>query len=141
RGPNAGDYATFNQLFPLGHKYLGIADLVGRQNVLAPNVNLKLYFGKRANLLLWYNNFHLASARDALYNAGGVPYRRDLTGRAGRYVGDELDVMLNFLVNPNVDWQIGLSHFWAGSFIQRTAKNPESAEDGNFFYTQFTFRF
>lgn len=141
RNPLADDYSTFNQLFPLGHKYLGVADLVGRQNILAPNVNLKLYFGKRANLLLWYNNFHLASARDALYNAAGVPYRRDPTGRAGRYVGDELDVMLNILVNPNCDWQIGLAHFWAGPFVQETADTPAAAGDGNFFYTQFTFRF
>lgn len=141
RGPDAGDYATFNQLFPLGHKYLGMADLVGRQNILVPNVNLKLFFGKRANLLLWYNNFQLASSRDALYNAAGAPYRHDPTGRAGRYVGDELDVVLNILVNPNVDWQIGLSHLWAGPFVQRTAKTPGAAEDGNFFYTQFTFRF
>jgi hypothetical protein len=141
RDPLANDYSTFNQLFPLGHKYLGMADVVGRQNILVPNLNLKFFFGKRANLLLWYNHFDLASARDALYNAAGNVVRSDPSGRAGRYVGDELDVVLNFLVNPNADWQIGLAHFWAGPFIQRTAKSSETAGDGNFFYTQFTFRF
>jgi hypothetical protein len=139
--PGSGSYSTFNQLFPLGHKYFGYMDIVGRQNILDPNVNLKLNLGKRANLLLWYHNFHLASARDALYNAAGTPIRRSPLGTAGRYVGDELDVVLTFVVNPNSDWQFGLSHFWAGPFVQQTATTPAQAEDGSFFYTQFTVRF
>jgi hypothetical protein len=140
-GPNAPTYSTFNQLFPLGHKYFGYMDIVGRQNILDPNVNLKFFLSKRANLLFWYHNFHLASARDALYNGAGAPIRRDPTGAAGTYVGNELDIVLNIIVNPNSDWQIGLSHFFAGPFVQETAKTPAQAQDGNFFYTQYTFRF
>jgi hypothetical protein len=139
--PNGGSFSTFNQLFPLGHKYFGYADLVARQNILDPNVNLKFFLGKRANLLLWYHNFQLASARAPLFNGAGVPYRVDPTGQAGRYVGDEIDVVLNFIVNPNADWQIGLAHFFAGSFIQNTAATPAQAQDANFFYTQLTVRF
>lgn len=139
--PNGNSYSTFNQLFPLGHKYLGYADIVARQNILSPNVNLKLFLNKRANLLFWYYNFQLASARDALYNAGGTPIRRDPSGRAGRNVGNELDVVLNFIVNPNTDWQFGLAHFWSGTFVEETAPNAASAQDANFFYTQFTVRF
>jgi len=141
RSPEANDFATFNPLFPLGHKYLGYLDLVGRRNILAPNAVAKIYFGDRANLLFWYHNFHLASARDALYNGANAPIRIDPTGRAGRYVGDELDIILNLIVNPNMDWQFGLSHLWAGPFIQRTARTPAQAEDSNLFYTQFVVRF
>jgi hypothetical protein len=141
RYPGSGDYSTFNQLFPLGHKYFGYMDIVGRQNIIDPNVNLKFFLGKRANLLFWYHNFHLASARDALYNGAGNPIRTDPSGAAGRYVGDELDVVLGIYVNPNTDWQIGLSHFWAGPFVQDTAPTPAAGQGGNFFYTQFTFRF
>lgn len=139
--PEAASYSTFNQLYPLGHRYFGSMDIVGRQNILDPNVNLKFFFGKRATLLFWYHNFHLASARDALYNAAGTPIRRDPTGQAGRYVGNELDVILSIFVNPNMDWQFGFSQFWAGPFVQQTAPDPASAKDGNFFYTQFLFRF
>jgi hypothetical protein len=139
--PSGGSYATFNQLFPLGHKYFGYMDIVGRQNILDPNVFLKFYPSKRVNFLLWYHHFNLASARDALYNAAGNPIRRDPTGAAGTYVGDELDFVINLIVNPHCDFQIGASHFWSGPFIQRTAPDPQSAEDGNFFYTQFLFRF
>jgi len=141
RQPGSSDYATFNQLFPLGHKYFGYMDIVGRQNILDPNVNLKFYLGKRANLLFWYHNFHLASARDGLYNGAGNRIRFDPSGRAGRYVGNELDIVLNFYVNPNTDWQLGFSQFWAGPFVEQTATTPAQAQNGNFFYAQFTFRF
>lgn len=141
RGPDAGTFTRFNQLFPLGHKYLGYMDVVARQNILSPNVNLKCYINQRMNLLFWYYNFQLASARDGLFTAGGALERIDPTGRAGRNVGNELDVVLNFIVNPNTDWQIGLAHLWAGTFIERTAATPAQAGDSNFFYTQFAFRF
>lgn len=138
---NSNSYSTFNQLFPLGHKYFGYMDIVGRQNILDPNVNLRFNMGNRANLSLWFHDFHLASARDALYNGGGTPIRFDPSGRAGRFVGNELDIVLNLYVNPNTDWQFGYCQFWAGRFVEETAKTPDQARDANFFYTQFTFRF
>jgi Alginate export len=139
--PGSNSYSTFNQLFPLGHKYFGYMDIVGRQNILDPNVNLKFTLSKRANLSFWFHDFHLASARDALYNGAGTPIRSDPTGRAGRYVGNELDIVLNIFVNPNTDWQIGFCEFWAGPFVRETAKDPAQTQNANFFYTQFTFRF
>ena len=39
--PTDGDKGTFNQLFPLGHRWLGFADIVGRQNVLALSGSLE----------------------------------------------------------------------------------------------------
>ncbi len=141
RRPDAGSYNRFNQLFPLGHKYLGYMDVVARQNILSPNVNLKLFLGKRAQLLFWYYNFQLASARDGLFTAGGALERIDPTGRAGRNVGNELDIALSIFMNPNTEWQFGVAHLWAGSFIQRTAATPSQADDSNFFYTQLTVKF
>ncbi len=141
QNPDGTSDATFNQLFPLGHKYFGYMDLVGRQNILDPNVNLKFYLSDRVNVLFWYHHFQLASARDALYNAAGVPSRRDSSGRAGRDVGDELDIVANVILNPHSDLQFGLSYFWAGSFVQDTAATPAQAKNGSFLYTQYTFRF
>ena len=37
-----GDIALFDQLFPLGHAYFGIADLVARQNVIALSAGISL---------------------------------------------------------------------------------------------------
>ena len=133
--------ATFNQLFPLGHKYFGYMDIVGRQNIIDPNVFLKFYLSPRVNLLFWYHSFYLASATDALYNAAGNPIRRDPTGQSGHHVGNELNVVLNLFVNPNSDFQIGLGQFFAGQFVEETAKTKAQAQGGSLFYTQFTVRF
>ena len=56
-------------------------------------------------------------------------------------MGDEIDFAIDFILNPHADWQFGASHFWAGSYVERTATTPAQARDGSFFYTQFTFRF
>ena len=50
--PGSNSYSTFNQLFPLGHKYFGYMDIVGRQNILDPNVNLKFTLSKRGKLVV-----------------------------------------------------------------------------------------
>jgi hypothetical protein len=95
---------------------------------------------------------HPASARDALYNAAATPIRRSPLGTAGRYVGDELEmvptIIVNelemvptIIVNPNSDWQLGLAQFWSGPFVERTAATPAEAANGHFFYSQFTVRF
>jgi hypothetical protein len=42
---SGGRVQTFNQLFPLGHAHLGHADVIGRQNVLAPSLAEDLTFG------------------------------------------------------------------------------------------------
>ena len=117
-------FGTFNQLFPFGHKFFGYMDIVGRPEHHCPERPDPLQPGAGASLLLWYYNFHPSLRRDALYNAAGTPIRFDPTGRAGRYVGDELDIVLSFVMNPHSDWQIGVSHFWAGPFVQRTANTP-----------------
>ncbi|MEJ7639286.1 MAG: alginate export family protein [Singulisphaera sp.] len=137
--PTNGSFGTFNQLFPLGHKYLGYADIVGRQNINDANVVLTFAPSKRVNFLVWYHHFTLVSSRDALYNAAGAATRRDPTGRAGNDVGDEVDVLMNVILNPHADLQFSYSHFFPGDFIERTGTG--GGEGTDFFYSQLVFRF
>lgn len=137
RDPNDDDFNTFNQLFPLGHKYFGYLDLVARQNIQDPNVIFTIQPHKRLKLLLWYHHFTLDSARDALFNAAGAPTRRDLTGRSGPNVGDEIDFAFDLIINPHADFNIGYSHFFPGGFINGTGLGVDSS----FFYSSFVFRF
>ncbi len=135
--PVNGTFGTFNQLFPLGHKYFGYADLSARQNIRDPNVILTFAPSKRVNFLVWYHHFNLVSPRDALYNVAGAVSRRDPTGRAGTDVGDEIDLLMNVILNPHTDLQFNYSHFFPGSFIANTGVD----KDSRFFYAQFLFRF
>ncbi|HET6880981.1 MAG TPA: alginate export family protein [Pirellulales bacterium] len=138
--PNNGVHGTFNQLFPWAHRYFGFMDLVGRQNIRDLNVLFTASPTKRTNLTLWYHIFHLAQARDALYNSSGVPIRISPTGAAGTYVGQELDLLYQIVFNPRADVVFGYSHFFAGSFVKAT--NPLGVSgNADFYYSQWTWRF
>lgn len=140
REPADGHHGTFNQLFPLGHKYFGFADLVGRQNINDVNVLWTASPHENIKLLLWYHVFFLDEPRDALYNANGTPIRVDPTGASGRDVGQELDFTVQYVFGPRADILFGYSHFWAGDFVQAT--NPVGVTgDVDFAYTQFTVKF
>lgn len=115
-------------------------DLVGRQNIRDLNLLATVSPTQRTNLLLWYHIFHLAQARDALYNASGTPIRISPTSSAGTYVGQELDLLLQFVVNPRADVLFGYSHFFAGSFLKAT--NPIGVSgNADFYYSQWSWRF
>jgi len=133
-----GTIGTFNQLFPTGHIYLGYMDLVGRQNVFSPNVNLTFKPLKDVTVKTLYYHFWLASDTDALYNAGGVASRRDPSGASGSDVGDEFDLTVNWKVDVHSSLLLGFSYFWPGTFIQRSS--PPSP-DGSFYYVQWQIRF
>jgi hypothetical protein len=138
--PANGRHGTFNQLFPWGHRYFGFMDLVGRQNIRDLNLLVTANPTKKTNLLLWYHIFHLAEARDALYNASGTPIRISPTGAAGTYVGQELDLLVQFIVSARADVLFGYSHFFAGSFVKAT--NPAGVSgNADFYYSQWSWRF
>ena len=61
--PTDGVHQTFNQLFPLGHAWLGYLDRVGRSNVHAIRAQLKVKPCKR--VVAWADQ--LASAIDYLH--------------------------------------------------------------------------
>lgn len=125
--PNAGDYNTFNQLFPFGHYYFGWLDLIGRQNIRDINFHMYLYPTKWITFNAQYHCFQLDRARDALYGVAGTPSRVSLAGTAGGNVGQELDLIMNFHVGPRSDIMTGWSKLYAGDFIRNTGsgRSPE----------------
>ena len=151
--PADNTHGTFNQYFPLAHKYLGWMDIVGRQNIEDVNLLLTLSPREKIKLLVWYHIFHLQSGTDALYNAAGVPIYQDPTGNSGTDIGQELDIAVNWQFKPRASFLFGYGHFWAGDFFDspviQTAAVPaggiaSNGADGNgagFFFGQFSLRF
>lgn len=136
--PLDGKVETFNQLFPLGHAYFGFLDLVGRQNILAFNVNLSAWPVKgKVKTAMAFHTFWLHSNKDALYNAGGGAGRRDPTGSSGSDVGHELDLTVLWKLNAHASILLGYSHFFESDFIQKTGVS----EDPDLFYVQYGFKF
>lgn len=128
---------TFNQLFPLAHKYYGFIDLVARQNAHDANFQVFLNPHKKLTILLWQHFFFLASDRDGLYNAAGVVSFQDPTGRSGAVIGQETDLLATWKFGPNADVGIGYSYFWSGDFIKDNGGNSFAS----FLYTQMHVRF
>jgi hypothetical protein len=125
--PNAGDYNTYNQLFPFGHYYMGWIDLVGRQNIRDWNFHIWLYPAKWVTFITQFHFFSLDQSRDALYNVAGAPSRVRLNGSAGGVVGQEMDLILNFHVTKHSDILTGYSRLNSGNFIGNTGngRSPE----------------
>lgn len=134
--PNAGQYNTFNQLFPFGHYYFGFIDVVGRQNINDFNGQFAFYPTHWLTCVSQAHWFRLDEARDALYNAAGVPIRRDPTGRAGTDVGQEIDLFCNVHIDKHQDVLIGYSHLFAGDFIKATG----SGRSPDYTYVQYSIR-
>jgi hypothetical protein len=137
RSPNQGRVSTFSHLFPLGHAFLGYADVVGRQNIHAVHARVDTTPIKDVKAWVQVYSFWLAEDRDALYNAGGAPIRRDMTGSSGRYVGSEIDVVVKWQMNRHCALLAGYSHFWSGHFISGTGPG----KDVDFVYVQYQFTF
>lgn len=136
--PRDGKVGTFDQLFPLGHKYFGFLDLIGRQNIVALNVNLSAWpVSKRVKAAVAYHTFWLNDNEDALYSAGGGVVRRDPTGRSGTEVGSELDVTLSWKIDVHSSVVLGYSHFWDSDFLQQTG----ASQGADWLYMQYAFKF
>jgi hypothetical protein len=136
--PGDGIHATFNQLYPLAHKYFGFMDILARQNIEDWNFRLTATPHEKVKLLLWWHIFHLQQSRDAMYNAAGNVLRYDPTGAAGTDVGQELDLTVVFLLTPRCDLLFGYSHLYSGDFIRNT-RGGVGGED--FYYGQCRLRF
>jgi hypothetical protein len=140
--PNDGDLETFNQLFPLGHAYFGYIDVVGRQNIIDLHHGVELTFlqnksyAKKVSLRTDFHVFWRESDDDALYGVQGTIQRAD-NGSDERYVGSELDLILNWQIDRHLAAYFGYSHLFAGDFIDDTGPG----EDIDFVYAALTYTF
>ncbi len=83
---------------------------------------------KKTNLLFWFYHFQSNSAA-AVPSLGGAHPQN-----TSRYLGNELDCIFKYTINPRSDILFGYSHFWRGNKIN----NPQ---DADFIYTQYQLNF
>ncbi len=151
--PSDNTVGTFNQYFPLGHKYFGYMDIVARQNIQDWNILTTVQASDRVTLTAWFHAFQLQSDTDALYNAAGVPIYQDPTGNSGGDIGQEIDLLMQWYILPRTDLWFGYSHFFAGDYFSSPgiqaagvpaggiASNGANGHDADFFYTQLSVQF
>lgn len=135
--PNDGDSETFDPLFPSTHDPLGTIDFFGWQNVRHLGLILDAVPFPAIKASLQYHRFYLADSDDAWYNSSKKSLRRDRSGMADDYVGDELDAVVRYDLNKHVSLETGCAHFFAGEYVEDTG----SADDADWFYLQTTLNF
>ena len=135
--PRDNSHDTWNQLYPLGHAFLGYMDIVGRQNIIAPNLNLTFKPLKNVTTRLFWYHFWLDSNLDALYGVAGTPARRNVTGSSGNDVGDELDATVTWQIDVHSSLLLGYMHFWPSNFINSSG----FSRDADMIYLQYQFKF
>jgi hypothetical protein len=131
-----GDVETFNQLFPLGHAYLGYIDAIGRQNIIDFSLGVTGSPFAKATVGITGHFFWRADTDDAVYNAGGAAVRAGGAGSSSE-VGQEIDLTLKYKFDRHLAGLLGYSHFFAGNFIDQSG----SSEDIDFLYVQLEYTF
>ena len=134
--PFAADVARFDQLFPLGHAYLGIADVVARQNVIAASAGVSLRPLPALTAELAMHHFRRAGRADGLFADNGSLLRAgDPT--ASREVGEEIDLSFAYRFDAHLQLGGGWAHFFPGHFLAQTG--PARDLDFAYWFAQFTF--
>lgn len=129
--PASSKMGTFDQLFPLGHAYLGYIDIIGRQNIIDLHEGISISPIKKAVLGADYHYYWRANAHDALYNAGGSIVRAGNLS-ATSVVGSEIDTYFKYKFTRHLSGLAGYSHFFPGSFIRQSGPTKPI----NFYYLQ-----
>jgi hypothetical protein len=136
--PTDGTMSTFNQLYPLGHAYLGYLDLVGRRNVHAIKAQLKFKPAKKITAWADFHTFFADQDKDDLYSAGGNTLRNAPAGGAGSHkFGHELDIAMKVALDRHTTALVGWSHMWPGGFVSKTGPG----DDPDLVYAQVEFKF
>ncbi|MDF1700948.1 MAG: alginate export family protein [Planctomycetota bacterium] len=122
--PTDGTVGTFNQLFPLAHKYLGHADILARQNLVAARVEGSYKLFDKLTFKGWFHAFWRADTNDAAYGVtGGV--LRPAGGNSDSELGTELDLMLAYKIDRHWTAFVEWAHFFTGSFIDNTGAHKD----------------
>lgn len=133
----------WNQLFPLGHKYLGFMDLFGRRNIHDVNSILTFSPTDKWTVLAWYHYLFLANGAQGPYNVTNTSFNPG--GTVGsRDLGHEIDLLGTYKVNARSDLVLGYSHFFTGKYYDTSLRANGSAlfnGDADFFYSQWHYNF
>jgi hypothetical protein len=116
--PADGRRGTFDQLYPTGHDKYGLADQVGWRNVEHIRGGVEFKPKAQWQVTSSHHTWWLASARDALYNAGGAVVARSTAGTAGRRVGQEIDAQVAYTYSTQLQINGGYAYLMPGEFLK-----------------------
>ena len=120
-GQSDSKLKTFNQLYPLGHKYLGFADIIGRQNIYTGAVAFKLKPSHASSVGAKVLSFARANSSDAVYNLGSGLVGGPSGANTNKAVGVEYNVYGNYQVDKHLKLHAAYNWFNAKAYLKNSA--------------------
>lgn len=118
--PTDGRRETFDQLYPNIHDHHGLADQIAWQNLKSIRAGVRLSLRPNWMVAWAYNDWWLANAADAFYNASGIAVARDPLGRSGSHIGREYDAQASYRYSRHLEFGAGVGYIRSGDFLVRT---------------------
>lgn len=120
----------YSQLFPTAHKWLGIGDVVSRKNIKGYQVKHTYSWSEKVKTDLTYHYFQRYDSDSTAFAFSGAALGNSASSQAK--IGDEYDLIVNYLQSENLSYQVGAAYFVPGKFLEESGKNS----DFTFIYLQ-----
>jgi len=114
-----GFYATpqFNQLFPAAHKWLGVADVLGRRNIYGGGIRSSASPHSQWNVNLDLYHFYRVDLNSPLYMLNGLVPLGSANATTSSNVGTELDFNVLYKVSPVINLSTGVNTLFASDYL------------------------
>ena len=138
---------TFELLFGTNHRLYGNMDLMGLRNMHIPRLEAAMKPSASVTIALEWLAFWLADTADFFYPESGAGRNQNGYGRNPGYsswVGQEVDLLVDWRVAPWGLLRAGYGHFFVGDYIRQSIDSVSAnggAVDANWVYLQATLRF
>ena len=137
--PDDQRFGRFDTLFGARRFELNPTGIYGpfvRANLHTPGLRVSANPNDDFRMSVFYRAFWLAESRDAWVG----PMLQEPTGKAGRFLGNQIELSATWQFLPSLNAEIGYAHFFKGSFIENISTASLPVVDTNFFYAAWTFR-
>ncbi len=137
----SGEYslagADYQQLYPTAHKFLGLADVLGRRNVEQYALHLSSPITSWLKLRADYHDFKKAKIDAPAYQLRGSAWG-EFNGSDD--IGEEFDFVATFEPASELSVQLGAALFYPGEYMKQQ-NSSQRDERVDFFYAQLIGRF
>lgn len=135
--PKDGKHESFDILYPANHYKYGYSDFFSLKNMTDLRLTASCQPTKKWQVTGDVHFFWLDTVKDAWYDSKGKAIRKDSTGTADNFVGEEVNLLVNYTLNKNWKFETGYAHFFSGPYVKDTGSSDDS--DYGWFQTSYLF--
>jgi hypothetical protein len=149
--PNSNDSHTFDRLYGTRRTDMMVTGIFGpffRSNIESAGSRLTLQPRSDLKFFIKHRVWNLAEAKDAFVGSNlnnDFKPLRDKTGKAGGFLGHDLELSLAWRLQANVTVEAGYDHWFKGDYFSRlptSAGLPAGGQkDSDYFFVSTEFRF